>query len=179
MEYDLVFEGGGAKGTVFVGALQEFAVRGYTHGRLLGTSAGAITATLLAAGYDFKEMQAALAEKNGKGKSVFSSFLGQPGPLPPKELENGAWSKLFQKVDLRLVPNAFGIEKEFDRFVLNQMNVNPVGQHLLSFVERGGWCSADDFVTWLAAKLDAAPPNGKPRGFSKLTLEEFYQATQK
>ena len=178
MEYDLVFQGGGAKGTVFVGALQEFTARGHTHGRLLGTSAGAITATLLAAGYGFEEMQTALLEKKG-GKSVFSYFLGQPAPLPPDELENGAWSKLFQEIDLSLIPNAFGIEKQFDRFVLKIMDADPVGQHLLSFVERGGWYSADAFLAWLADKLDAAPPNGKPRGFGQLTLEEFYQATKK
>ena len=42
---DLVFEGGGAKGMVFVGALEElFGGDRYTFGRLLGTSAGAITA---------------------------------------------------------------------------------------------------------------------------------------
>ena len=50
MKYDLVFEGGGAKGMVFVGALHVFEAQGHTYGRLLGTSAGAITATLLAAG---------------------------------------------------------------------------------------------------------------------------------
>jgi predicted acylesterase/phospholipase RssA len=48
MEFDLVFEGGGAKGIVFVGAVQEFEALGHTADRLLGTSAGAITATLLA-----------------------------------------------------------------------------------------------------------------------------------
>ena len=46
MIYDLVFEGGGAKGFVLVGAYDEFVKRGHTHGRLLGTSAGAITAAL-------------------------------------------------------------------------------------------------------------------------------------
>jgi NTE family protein len=51
MKYDLVFEGGGAKGMVFVGALEEYFSRGHSAGRLLGTSAGAITAVLLAAGY--------------------------------------------------------------------------------------------------------------------------------
>ena len=56
MEYDMVFEGGGAKGMVLVGAMQEFEARGHTHNRLLGTSAGAITATLLAAGYSAEEM---------------------------------------------------------------------------------------------------------------------------
>jgi NTE family protein len=49
MKYDMVFEGGGAKGMVFVGAMQEFESRGHSHDRLLGTSAGAITAALLAA----------------------------------------------------------------------------------------------------------------------------------
>lgn len=38
MNYDLVFEGGGAKGMVFVGACQEFFNRGHSFGRLLGTS---------------------------------------------------------------------------------------------------------------------------------------------
>jgi predicted acylesterase/phospholipase RssA len=57
MKFDLVFEGGGAKGMVFVGAYAEFVKRGHTFGRILGTSAGAITATLLAAGYSAEEMQ--------------------------------------------------------------------------------------------------------------------------
>jgi len=35
MKYDLVFEGGGAKGSVFVGALQEFNARGHETGRLI------------------------------------------------------------------------------------------------------------------------------------------------
>ena len=51
MQYDLVFEGGGAKGMAFVGAYQEFVGRGHTCGRLLGTSAGAITAAAVAAGH--------------------------------------------------------------------------------------------------------------------------------
>ncbi|NOQ15090.1 MAG: patatin, partial [Methyloprofundus sp.] len=44
-EYDLVFEGGGAKGSVFVGALEVFFKNERRKSRrLLGTSAGAITA---------------------------------------------------------------------------------------------------------------------------------------
>jgi len=38
MKYDIAFEGGGAKGMVFVGAYREFVQRGHTFGRLLGTS---------------------------------------------------------------------------------------------------------------------------------------------
>jgi predicted acylesterase/phospholipase RssA len=75
MQYDLVFEGGGAKGMSFVGALQELEARGHTHGRLLGTSAGAIAATFTAAGYGTQEMLEALTEKDAEGRPVFMSFL--------------------------------------------------------------------------------------------------------
>ena len=57
MKYDLVFEGGGAKGMVFVGACEEFFRRGHSFDRLLGTPAGAITATLLAVGYTPEEIE--------------------------------------------------------------------------------------------------------------------------
>ena len=55
MEYDLVFEGGGAKGVSFVGALEVFERHGHTPRRLIGSSAGALTACLIAAGYKSKE----------------------------------------------------------------------------------------------------------------------------
>ena len=42
--FDIVFEGGGAKGTAFVGALEVLFGAGHKHRRLVGTSAGAITA---------------------------------------------------------------------------------------------------------------------------------------
>ena len=51
MQYDLVLEGGGAKGMAFVGAMREFEAAGHTIGRIIGSSAGAITAVSLAAGY--------------------------------------------------------------------------------------------------------------------------------
>ena len=45
--------------------------RGHTHGRLLGTSAGAITAALVAAGYTPAEMLAAVIQnENGKGAAM-------------------------------------------------------------------------------------------------------------
>jgi len=61
---DLVFEGD-AKGMVFVGALQElFNDNSHTPGRLLGASAGAITAVLLAAGYNPEAVLTAMGEKD-------------------------------------------------------------------------------------------------------------------
>jgi predicted acylesterase/phospholipase RssA len=60
MDFDMVFEGGGAKGMVFVGAIQALEAKGHTPARLQGTSVGAIMATFLAAGYSSQEMVAAL-----------------------------------------------------------------------------------------------------------------------
>ena len=103
MKFDLVFEGGGAKGTVFGGALKEFARRGHTHGRLLGTSAGAITSTLLAAGYSVEEILTALAETKD-GKSVFNDFLAPPNPIAEDVLDSGALATFLKEVDVPLVP---------------------------------------------------------------------------
>lgn len=98
MRYDLVFEGGGAKGMVFVGAMQAFEGAGLTYDRLLGTSAGAITATLLAAGYTSKRMLDALGEKE-RGRPVFAGFMGVPGPFSEQEIEESATLDLLSKID--------------------------------------------------------------------------------
>ena len=177
MKYDMVFEGGGAKGMVFVGAMQEFEARGHSHDRLLGTSAGAITAALLAAGYSSEEMMEALAEKKG-GKSVFSDFMGDPGSFSDSPLvQDGALAKLLKEIDIPLIPNA--IEKRLDRAILNWMASSSKANHLFSFVELGGWYSADNFLKWISRKLDSGEYNGKSRNFSKMTLKQFHQATGK
>jgi NTE family protein len=54
---DLVFEGGGVKGIGLAGAFRELEARGYTPGCVAGTSAGAITAALVAAGYSGPELE--------------------------------------------------------------------------------------------------------------------------
>lgn len=55
---NLVFEGGGIKGIAYAGALMELEKRGILDEiiRVGGTSAGAITATLVALGYKNKEI---------------------------------------------------------------------------------------------------------------------------
>jgi len=176
MEYDLVFEGGGAKGMIFVGAMQAFSERGYTHGRLLGTSAGAITAALLAAGYSNQEMLAALAEQQD-GKSVFSAFMGLPKPLSPQDLQTGSLSALLKQVDLPIVSG--GLEERLEAALPKSLSEHPVGVHLLSFIERGGWFSADAFVEWMSKKLDSGFFNGKARARSALTLQQFHAITGK
>ena len=175
MQYDLVFEGGGAKGMVFVGAMQAFEAEGHMYGRLLGASAGAITATLLAAGYTAQEMLAALDEQKD-GRPVFASFMGIPGPFDAATLHDGVIHAVLQNLDVPWLPDA--IEDRLDDSLIKLLAKQPRFSHLLSFIERGGWFSADPFIAWMTSKLDAGTYHDTPRNFSGMTLAQFYAATQ-
>ncbi len=59
---DAVFEGGGVKGIGLAGAVAVAEERGYRWANVAGTSAGAITAALLAAGYSAAEMKKVMEE---------------------------------------------------------------------------------------------------------------------
>jgi NTE family protein len=175
MKYDLVFEGGGAKGMVFVGACEEFFGRGHTFDRLLGTSAGAITAILLAAGYTPKEMLEALVEREG-GKSVFTGFMGPPPPFTDEEIATSATQRLLDGVDFTFVPNI--LEKSLHEKLIKALAASGTFRHVLALVERGGWFAAGRFVSWLSTKLDSGPwKNEGTREFSGMTLEQFFVAT--
>jgi NTE family protein len=52
-----VFEGGGVKGTGLVGAVEVTEQQGYEFSNVAGTSAGAIVAAFVAAGYNSLEMK--------------------------------------------------------------------------------------------------------------------------
>lgn len=175
MKYDLVFKGGGAKGMVFVGACEEFFDRGHAFGRLLGTSAGAITATLLAAGYSAREMLDALVEKGPDGKSVFAGFMGLPPPFTDEELRASATQKLLDAVDLTFVPDL--VQQRLHEMLLKRLSASEQFRHVLAFIERGGWFTADRFISWFSEKMDAGSWGGGPRAFSGLTLAQFFAAT--
>jgi predicted acylesterase/phospholipase RssA len=174
MEFDLVFEGGGAKGMAFVGALEAFEAAGHRPARVLGTSAGAITATSLAAGYTAEEMRQALEVKVGD-KPVFTTFLGEPGGFTAEELRDGAMARFLAAVDLPLLP-AFA-EQGFDRKLLQAMAATPRLRNLLSFVERGGWYDADAFINWLRGQLDTGQDGSRPRRYGGMTLAEMHAVT--
>ncbi len=175
MKYDLVFEGGGAKGMVFVGALQEFEARGHGFERLLGTSAGAITATFLAAGYSPREMLESLDERDDEGRPVFARFMGTPEPFSPDDIKNSATRAFLDKLDLPFVPNF--LERRFDNWLAETLLSKPSYRNLFSFIERGGWYSADEFPRWLRRKLDEGEFQGKKRDFAAMNLREFRAAT--
>ena len=143
--FDVVFEGGGAKGSAFVGALQALAEQGHGTRRLIGTSAGAITATLLAAGYSPAEMLAAVNEKRG-GKPRFASFMDAPQDTDFTDAEKDASQTMAAMRAARLPVLA-------DRVVLNALLASPLYPQLFCFVECGGLFAGAKFVEWLTEKL--------------------------
>jgi NTE family protein len=61
---DGVFEGGGVKGVALIGALKRLDEEGVRFKRVAGTSAGAITAALYAAGYSINEIKDIICNKD-------------------------------------------------------------------------------------------------------------------
>jgi predicted acylesterase/phospholipase RssA len=157
--------------------MQEFEAHGHTIGRLLGTSAGAITATLLAAGYTSAEMLAALDEHLPDGNSVFTSFMAMPGPFDPQTVKNSTIRAFLRSVDIPLMPQF--LEDRLDDAITNILADTGDFRHMFSFVERGGWYSADNFLHWLHTRLDTGVYNGKPRNFGDMTMSQYFDATQK
>jgi predicted acylesterase/phospholipase RssA len=152
--FDLVFEGGGAKGSVFVGALEVLQELGHNHRRLIGTSAGAITATFLAAGYSPKEMLAAVTERLSDGKPRFSTFMDPPefNDFAEEERVGSETMAIFSKLNLP-IPDMF--EKGIDRKLLDGLLALPHYRQLFSLVECGGLFSGKAFLAWLREKLAA------------------------
>jgi NTE family protein len=143
--FDAVFEGGGAKGSAFVGALTALKEGGHQTRRLIGTSAGAITATLLAAGYTPQEMLTAVNERLN-GKPRFATFMDHPtaSDFGPDVRINSETMRALQSVHFPAIA---------DRAVLDLLLDTPVYPQLFSFVECGGLFAGDQFVNWLKEKL--------------------------
>jgi NTE family protein len=145
--FDMVFEGGGAKGSAFVGALRALRGQGHATRRLVGTSAGAITAALLAAGYSPDEMLDAVNEKLN-GKPRFASFMDAPhaGDFSEAQRDNSETMRALQSAHFP------GFAKEA---VLKAMLASPGYPQLFCFVECGGVFAGAKFVEWLTEKLAA------------------------
>jgi NTE family protein len=145
--FDVVFEGGGAKGSAFVGALTALEELGHTTFRLIGTSAGAITATTVAAGYSPNELLALVTEKLN-GKPRFATFMDRPSAasFTDQDKENSQTMEALRAIHFPMLA---------DREILNLLLGSPVYPHLFSFVECGGLFAGDAFLAWLTEKLAA------------------------
>lgn len=171
-QYDLIFEGGGAKGSTFVGALTAFSEKGHQPRRLIGTSAGAITATLLAAGFTPNEMKDAVNEKLN-GKPRFASFMDKPDKdyFNSKKgnnqeiIDQSDTMKAFKGISIPFVPD--GLEHSLDEFLVNELMKSEHYRQLFCFVECGGLFAGDAFLAWIKEKLAS-------KGFNpEITLKEF------
>ena len=185
MQYDLVFEGGGAKGIVFVGALEVLLdpQQGNRTRRLVGTSAGAITAALVAAGYSPEELLRAVNEKvepkeGGDEISRFETFMDVPqrSSFSKEDIDNSLTASLFKRIK---VPSLLRFAKSWIRKnTIKELMKSHEYRMLFSFVERGGLYVGDEFLKWLEEKLGKARnKNGNQVDLSKATFAEFNQQT--
>ncbi len=169
-EYDLVFEGGGAKGVVFVGAIKVFEKKGLTARRFVGTSAGAITATLLAAGYNAQEVLDTANEKLPNGKPRFSSFMDIPESFEDNVIKESLTYAIFRKIKIPFIWN--WLRKKIRRTIFKLLMKIAAYREIFSFIERGGLYSGNKFLEWMQEKLEA-----KGEGLGKATLLEFAERT--
>jgi len=90
---DAVFEGGGVKGTAFIGALRCFEDVGIRWRKGAGTSAGAITAAMLATKLPFEKLEQIVTQLN------YNNFLTEKRPFifngsPANDLDHPIWMML-------------------------------------------------------------------------------------
>lgn len=177
--YDVVLEGGGAKGIVFVGAFQEIEARKLNIRRYVGTSAGSITAVLLAAGYNAQELFEAVNEKfidpkTGIEKPIFLSFLDTPEKtdFSENDINTSLLCLLLSEIDIPLLPKI--VENRIHQSVTYELMKLSGYREIFSLLEKGGLYSGKKFIEWLAKKLTAKNPS-----WATATLSEFYKSTGK
>ena len=153
---DLAVQGGGSRGVALNAAVAEMLRRGHTFRRLVGTSAGAITASLVAAGFSGEELVQMSVARTPDGRSLLSECVTEP-----------------------VVPMSPDIEPMISEAQLTALKLpGDLGRRLLSahaalaFLDRGGFVSGEGFVGWLMRVLE-----GKQRGLSRVTLGELHART--
>lgn len=150
--FDIVFEGGGAKGVAFLGALEVLEERGHTIRRVMGTSAGAITAALVAARFSNAEIREMVLERHAD-EPRFQSFLDKPArhEFSAEMIEASETILALREMDFPFVPD--WMEKRIDRLVIDRLLQSTLYSRFFSLVERGGYYSGRTFLQWLQEKL--------------------------
>ncbi len=107
---DAVFEGGGVKGIGLVGALAVTEQRGYQWENVAGTSAGAIVAALVAAGFSAAEIKAKMDELDYRSLLDRSALDCFPviGPLISLGVEKG----IYEGAELEKLMRSYLAEKK-------------------------------------------------------------------
>jgi predicted acylesterase/phospholipase RssA len=151
--YDLVFEGGGAKGMAFAGALQVFSEAGHQHRRVVGTSAGAITAMLTGAGYTPEELTAECTKTDATGSPVFATFMDPPleSAFPPELIKGCETIALMNQAGLPFSGMMENVEEKIIKALLHL----ELYRELFSFNECGGFYAGDNALNWFRERLVA------------------------
>ena len=116
---DAVFEGGGVKGIGLVGAVAVVEEQGYSWANVAGTSAGAIVAALLAAGYEAQELRNIITELNYNDfkDSSLLDRIPLAGPLASVIFEKGLYEGKFCKNWMKELLDKKGVETFGDLLV--------------------------------------------------------------
>jgi NTE family protein len=169
--YDIVFKGGGAKGMAFVGALEALAEAGHQHRRLIGTSAGAITAVMTGAGYSPQELLAECTKIDAAtGKPVFATFMDPPAEtsFPKDVVETCETMMLIKQAGLSLL--GLGVVEE--KIIQGLLHLE-LYRELFSFNECGGFYAGDAALNWVRQRL-------VQKGYAAdVTWQQFYKTKGK
>ena len=166
---DIVFEGGGAKGLAHNGAMAAVFAAGRVPRRVVGTSAGAITAALVAAGHDGEALRRISFETTDSGASRMTRFLGHPGPFSDAQLDGSRLGGMLPGLEL---PALGALGRRVERAVLRGLIDVPGFANLFSEVETGGLFGAQGFVDWLREQLEA-----RGEGLADATFGELHART--
>lgn len=135
MRADAVFEGGGIKAFGILGALTEAERRGYTWVNVAGTSAGAIIASLVAAGYSATEIRALLNDLDfGMLKDKYwLNRIPFIGPALSLWFENGLYAGNYLENWVRKKLNAKGV-RTFKDLVIKEYENDPKFRYKLVII---------------------------------------------
>ena len=149
--YDLVFKGGGAKGMAFAGALQVFKDAGHDHRRVVGTSAGAITAMLTGAGYTPTELREACTAVDKDGNPLFAGFMDAPQETDFTQavIEGCETLTLMKRAGFPFS----GIFEDAEEKMIKLLLRLELYRELFCFVECGGFYAGDAALNWMRERL--------------------------
>ena len=168
---DVVFEGGGARGLALNGAVTGLEASGYVLDRVIGTSAGSITAMLSAIGYSGPDLERISLERTSDRRSRMTEFVSTPH-LSREDQRNSELGRLLKSTFGQLLPRA--ISRPLDDLIVGSVLNLPGMPNIFNFVERGGIFSADGFVKWLSEQMEA-----KEAGLSQLSFSQLYSKTRR
>lgn len=140
--------------------------------RVVGTSAGAIFASLIAVGYDAATARAAVARRDAAGKLLLARFLDAPESLSPELLEESELVRQLDALDLPLLGE--GTERRLTRAIVGGLGKVRTMRQLFLFLEKGGFYEGDVFVDWLRGLFEERAP-----GLGMATFAEMFAATGK